>query len=193
LPFPKKEVAAFPMPKAVFVLLFPVESTVTPGISRELKSRPVDEAVLLRPIAVFLLPLPPAINVAALPIPIAVETFPVPYMAEAELLRPIANAPLPELASAVLPGNREIAHEPCPVAEQLPSPIDPRPPTDMQAALAVPEEKPQKADASAPVASAPTTTVLDWALALGCALCLPAELTRCVRFRCLDPRRVDAT
>ena len=194
LPLPSIDVAEFPMPNAVLWLLLPVGSvTTTPGIP--IAPSPIEEAVLLRPIAVFLLPVPP-IAVAALPIPSAVEMLLVPPTAEAVLFRPIANAPLPApSAVAVLPGNNEIAQAPCPVAEQLPSPIDPRPPIAIQAALAVPLENPQKEDANAPVARAPTTILLAGALpcAVGNALCLPAELTRLLCFRCLDPRCFDAT
>jgi hypothetical protein len=112
------------------------------------------------------------------------------------LFRPIANAPLPApFAVAVLPGNSETAQAPCPVAEQLPSPIEPTPPIARHAALAVPLENPQKADANAPVARAPTTTLPGWELlpAAGCILCLPVELIRWLWFRFFDPRCFDAT
>jgi hypothetical protein len=198
-PLPRREVAEFPMPNAVLVLLSPVGVTPTPARPRisaaSPMSLPVEDAVLLMPIAVFLLPSPAINELAALPIPSAPEKLLVPTSELALLFRPIANAELPSpFAYAVLPGKSEMAQAPCPVAEQLPSPIDPRPPTDIHAALAVPEENPQKAEAHAPVARAPTTTLPACELPdVRCARCLPAELTRSLCFRFLDPRCFDAT
>src|SRR5690242_17612857 len=157
LPLPRTEVAALPMPNAVLVLLLPVESITSGSPAAPRPTKPVEDAVLFRPIAVFLLPSPAPTRVAALPMPSAVETLPVPASAEAVLFRPIANAPLPALACAVLPGNRARAQEPCPVAEQLSSPILPTPPIAAHAAFAVPADKPQNVEANAPVAMAPTT------------------------------------
>ena len=62
-----------------------------------------------------------------------------------------------------------------------------------QFAFAVPADSPQNVDANAPVARAPTTTLLAGALLFDWILCLPPELIRWLCFRCLDPRCFDAT